>query len=329
MDANAKNSIRQSLVLTMEQTRGERIESGSRLLGQILIFNRRVPMPVLGILMALMLGTGTAFAAESSLPGEPLYPVKIHVNEELREALAVRAEQKAQWELERAHRRAAEALKAQERGKLDEAMRERMVERMREYEAKTETITEKLEAQGNLNAAAHLRERMENYLETKVEVFEQVEISEEELQAARERRAQYQAELERRRALLEAQAEQEQADLLERRHEILKEQEELKEDLLERRREILEQEQQQLEAQIERRHETLQEQQEQQQDQLDRRHEFLERLKEILRIERSESEVEVEAETEVEVEAEAEIEANATIEAEVNTTANVGTSLLP
>ncbi len=228
MGTDAKKTIRDRLVFIMDTT--ERNEPEGRLLWQkqtpllsLITLNGKLPMPVIGILVALMLGTGTAFAAEAALPGETLYPVKIYVNEEIREALSIRAEKKAEWELERAHRRAQEALKAQEQGKLDEALRARMVQRMREYEAKAQDLTTQLETSGDLQAAAHMRERMENYLEAKVNVFEEVGVSDEELREARVRREEYQKQLERRRELLQDQP-KEQPDRIERRREALQKQ---------------------------------------------------------------------------------------------------------
>lgn len=50
---------------------------------------RLFPMPVFVLLLAVLMGRGTAFAAEGALPGEPLYPIKIYVNEEVRAAFIV------------------------------------------------------------------------------------------------------------------------------------------------------------------------------------------------------------------------------------------------
>ena len=66
-------------------------------------------------------GAGVSYAAESALPGDALYPVKVSVNEEVRAALAPTDEAKADWEAERAERRLAEAETLAESGKLDAA----------------------------------------------------------------------------------------------------------------------------------------------------------------------------------------------------------------
>ena len=53
----------------------------SNITGKILIKDMTI-----ALIIALVLGGGTSFAAEGSLPGDLLYPVKIGVNEEFRRA---------------------------------------------------------------------------------------------------------------------------------------------------------------------------------------------------------------------------------------------------
>jgi hypothetical protein len=64
---------------------------------------------VLGLAALLIISTGTAYAAEGSLPGAPLYPVKVHVMEPLAVALASGPAAKAQVHADLAVRRVQEA----------------------------------------------------------------------------------------------------------------------------------------------------------------------------------------------------------------------------
>jgi hypothetical protein len=68
---------------------------------------------VWGVVMAafvLLIGsTGVTFAAQTALPGEPLYVVKVKVSEPIQGALAVTPVQKATWSNELADRRLSEA----------------------------------------------------------------------------------------------------------------------------------------------------------------------------------------------------------------------------
>lgn len=58
--------------------------------------------------------------AERALPGDVLYPVKVHFNEELRSSLSVSPYAKVEWETERLERRIAEARLLASEGKLTE-----------------------------------------------------------------------------------------------------------------------------------------------------------------------------------------------------------------
>ncbi len=73
-----------------------------------LLFVQRALVPVLAVLVVFV-GAGTAYAAESALPGSPLYAVKININEKLQTTLAMNAQQKAQTHAALAHRRVEEA----------------------------------------------------------------------------------------------------------------------------------------------------------------------------------------------------------------------------
>lgn len=73
---------------------------------------RLVGRPALVSVLAggmLLTGSGVSYAAESSLPGDALYPVKIGVNEPVREVLAVTPRAKAVWAARRVERRLEEA----------------------------------------------------------------------------------------------------------------------------------------------------------------------------------------------------------------------------
>ncbi len=65
------------------------------------------------------MGGGTAYAAQSSAPGDILYPYKIHVNENLKTILAVSDESKAKLHTYLAKERLSEGEKLAIKGKLD------------------------------------------------------------------------------------------------------------------------------------------------------------------------------------------------------------------
>ena len=76
------------------------------------------------LVLVLLVGGGTAYAAEGSLPGDALYPIKIHVNEQVETALALSPKAKVAVNTKLAQRRIAEVEVLAARGVLDEATAE-------------------------------------------------------------------------------------------------------------------------------------------------------------------------------------------------------------
>lgn len=77
----------------------------------------------MAVLFLVVGGVSTSYAAEKSVPGDALYPIKIRVNEQIKGVLAVKKEAKIEWEAEKAGRRIAEARELASQGRLDEAAR--------------------------------------------------------------------------------------------------------------------------------------------------------------------------------------------------------------
>lgn len=73
----------------------------------------------LSLVLVVLVGTGTAFAAEGSLPGDILYPVKININERVETALALSTRAKVEVNTKLAQRRIAEVETLALRGTLD------------------------------------------------------------------------------------------------------------------------------------------------------------------------------------------------------------------
>ena len=75
------------------------------------------------LLIFLMTGGTTIYAAETSVPGSPLYPIKIEVIERVGDMLNKTPEDKAKWEANKAIRRLEEAEKLAANGNLTDEMR--------------------------------------------------------------------------------------------------------------------------------------------------------------------------------------------------------------
>lgn len=85
-----------------------------------LFTNTKIGIMKATLLIALLIGTGgTSFAAQGAVPGEFLYPVKIHVNENVRSAFAVGADAEAKLQADLLVERVEEAKKLAHDGKLE------------------------------------------------------------------------------------------------------------------------------------------------------------------------------------------------------------------
>ena len=112
--AHERDAIRQNLVLHMNMVPRIQTEKATWHLFQL------KPVMVAGLfLMLLGTGAGVSFAAETALPGDLLYPVKIHVTENIRSLAARNDASRAEWHVERIERRLEEAELLTAADKLD------------------------------------------------------------------------------------------------------------------------------------------------------------------------------------------------------------------
>jgi len=127
MDDESRDRIRERLVsyAKMKPVRAEQTQFVRRSWTWI-VFH---PVPVASLILLVAMG-GTAGAAESALPGDLLYPIKVSVNEEVRVALATTPEKKAAVAIARAETRLAELETLEERGDIDTETRDEAEERL-------------------------------------------------------------------------------------------------------------------------------------------------------------------------------------------------------
>ncbi len=98
-------------------------------------------MPFVAILLFILVSAGgTAFAAEGTLPGDVLYPVKISVNEQVQSALAFSPSAKAEVHASLAERRLEEAEALASVGKLDVKTTKQIKGNFNEHAAVAQTI---------------------------------------------------------------------------------------------------------------------------------------------------------------------------------------------
>ena len=97
------------------------------------------------VIMVMVIGTGTTYAAEGALPGNPLYAIKVGVNEPVREALAFSNEAKVQFHTEVAETRLEEAEALASEGRLSGEVSATLAADLSLHVEKAELIVKKIE----------------------------------------------------------------------------------------------------------------------------------------------------------------------------------------
>ena len=125
----------------------------------------------------VMLGAGVggvSFAAEDSLPGDQLYPVKIYFTENVKSALSLDPESDANTEAAKIGKRLEEAGKLALKGRLSQNIADKLDAQFQKHLQKMSEIADKLEEQGKLEAANQIRSRLESILIAHEEILQEI-----------------------------------------------------------------------------------------------------------------------------------------------------------
>lgn len=109
------------------------------------VFSYRTRMALAGLLMFVLVGSGTASAAQGALPGDLLYPVKVSINEPIEVALAPNASAKAEVAVKLAERRLEEAQALAAKGALEIAVAEELAVKFDARAAEAEALSAQVE----------------------------------------------------------------------------------------------------------------------------------------------------------------------------------------
>ncbi|MBI2013319.1 MAG: hypothetical protein HYS87_00565 [Candidatus Colwellbacteria bacterium] len=112
-------------------------------------------LSIITLLIALSVG-GVSFAAENSLPGDALYPIKVGVNEQVRGALAFGATSKAKWATRLLERRLEEAEQLTIENRMNADARAQVGSNFAAHADRVEAHITELEEKGNVTAAADI-----------------------------------------------------------------------------------------------------------------------------------------------------------------------------
>lgn len=141
----------------------------------LLLALRKKIMPIVLILALLFGGGGVSYAAEGAVPGDALYPIKVSVNEEVRDIVALTPEAKADWATRLVERRLEEAEKiAQETGEISPAAQTVIEEKIEKHIEKIELHLTRVEEKKNVAGASEISAKLETTLRSHVAVLEKV-----------------------------------------------------------------------------------------------------------------------------------------------------------
>ncbi len=142
-----------------------------------LFFNHKPMVVTLIAAILIAFGGGTAAAAENTLPGDWLYPVKVNINEEVRAVLTASAEAKVAWDARRAERRLEEAEKLAQNGKLTTSTSRMLADKFEGFSNKANVRLEKLQTAGKLTEeqVEELKENFEVAIKAHDEVLSRIQ----------------------------------------------------------------------------------------------------------------------------------------------------------
>ncbi len=127
-------------------------------------FLRPVPMFSGGVGLFGIFGLSLSVAAHSALPGDFLYPIKVHVNEGVEAAFRFSPDARAKFEADRLEVRLEEAAKLAASGRMDAAVSDDMYGRIQEQILLANDRAEDLEQSGDDDGAADVHSHIESAL---------------------------------------------------------------------------------------------------------------------------------------------------------------------
>jgi hypothetical protein len=123
-------------------------------------------VPTLIMASLLLVTGGTSLFAESALPGDYLYSLKLNVNEEIQGLVAVTPEAKAKFTLEVTDKRLKEVALLSSQGKLDESTRKIIEVELAKQAGQMQNQVASLVAVQNIKAAQEVATNYESSLKT-------------------------------------------------------------------------------------------------------------------------------------------------------------------
>ncbi|MEK7669252.1 MAG: DUF5667 domain-containing protein [Patescibacteria group bacterium] len=171
----AKHSVRNATGLRhlLQERSKSYISAFAEILTLKPLISKLQPMAII-LIIALFVGGGTSFAAESALPGDILYPIKVSVNEEVRSFVAISNEAQAEWDARRAERRLEEAEKLAAEGRLNAETRADIESRFESHAEAFQERAKKMETKQDAGTSLEIQSNFEASLKAHEQVLAQI-----------------------------------------------------------------------------------------------------------------------------------------------------------
>lgn len=174
--ADEKSAMREQLLKFMAAHPPRQNAEAPPSMGVLIFMQRIFTMRAFAVvLLFFVLTGGIAAASEKSLPGDLLYPVKIHVTEEIREAFAFSPKAKVEVATLRAERRLEEAEILAQKDMLPSDVAATLADDFERHAEKTEQSIGALEASGQTEAADRAKTNFSASLEKHAEILERLD----------------------------------------------------------------------------------------------------------------------------------------------------------
>ncbi|GEM_PF-3385347 len=157
----------------LKKESSQKVSLFSRFFSLRIVANRRV-FAAFSLMVLVLSSAGVSKAAEQSLPGDFLYPVKTQVNEKIKTSLASTAQQKAQVASELTLKRLDEAEVLLEHGKLDEDKKEVITKNLEKHNEEIKKRITELGESENISTATDLDDQLGWSLEGHAKVLDKL-----------------------------------------------------------------------------------------------------------------------------------------------------------
>ncbi len=180
LDPGRKAAMRSLLVRFMDAHEAVAIRPASVPFSMLL--KRFAPAGV--ALLIILAGGGTSLAADSALPGDPLYTIKLKVNEPILAAFQASPAAKAEWHAHVAVRRLEEADQLAIEGRLDAAAKAELETHFEGSASKAAAAVAELNAKGDAEAASNVAVNLESDLNAHARILADLDAKDEPAIAA-------------------------------------------------------------------------------------------------------------------------------------------------